>query len=80
MIQKDIGETTATAIMTERAITDIPEILFMTVKVVTDIPEMAFMMVKDVGVALVVPVIMIQKDIGEINNHTTLYSIKSWRK
>ena len=63
MIQKDIGETTATAIMTERAI--------------TDIPEMAFMMVKDVGVASVVPAIMIQKAIGEINNYIILYSIKS---
>lgn len=52
----------------------------MTVKVVTDIPEMAFMMVKDVGVAPVVPVIMIQKAIGEINNYIILYSIKSWRK
>lgn len=77
MIQNDIGETTATAIMTERAITDIPEILFMTVKAVTDIPEMAFMMVKDVGVAPVVPAIMIQKAIGEINNYIILYSIKS---
>lgn len=73
MIQKDIGETTATAITTERAITDIPEILFMTVKVVTDIPEMAFMMVKDVGATPEARAIMMQKATGEINNYKTIY-------
>ena len=73
MIQKDIGETTATTITTERVITDIPVTLFMTVKVITGIKETAFMTAKAIGATPEARAIMMQKATGEINNYKTIY-------